>query len=56
MAKAKKSSSVLSEEALQFFRTYINTPSPVGVEANGQRLWIDYIRPFVVDIITDPYG
>ena len=56
MAKAKKSSSVLSEEALQFFRTYINTPSPVGFEANGQRLWIDYIRPFVEEIITDPYG
>ena len=56
MAKAKKSSSVLSEEALQFFRTYINTPSPVGFEAHGQRLWLDYIRPFVDEVYTDPYG
>lgn len=56
MAKAKKSSSVLSDEAFHFFRTYINTPSPVGFESNGQRLWIDYIRPFVDEIITDPYG
>lgn len=56
MAKAKKSSSVLSDESLQFFRNYINTPSPVGFEANGQRLWIDYIKPFVDDVFTDPYG
>jgi putative aminopeptidase FrvX len=56
MAKVKKSSSVVTEEAFDFFKTYINTPSPVGFESGGQRLWIDYIRPFVDDIFTDPYG
>lgn len=56
MAKAKKNSSILSEEALEFFRNYINTPSPVGFESTGQKLWIDYIRPHVDDIFTDPYG
>ncbi|HEV7331269.1 MAG TPA: M42 family metallopeptidase [Flavisolibacter sp.] len=56
MAKAKKSSSILTEDSLQFFRNYINTPSPVGFESTGQRLWIDYIRPHVDDIFTDPYG
>lgn len=56
MAKAKKNSSILSEDALQFFRNYINTPSPVGFESTGQKLWIDYIRPHVDDIFTDPYG
>src|SRR5690242_11196819 len=56
MAKAKKSSSVLTEDSLDFFRNYINTPSPVGFEFTGQRLWIDYICPFVDDIFTDPYG
>jgi putative aminopeptidase FrvX len=56
MAKAKKSSQVLSDESLQFFRNYINTPSPVGFESSGQKLWIDYIRPHVDDIFTDPYG
>lgn len=56
MAKAKKHSSILTEDALQFFRTYINTPSPVGFESTGQKLWIDYIRPHVDDIFTDPYG
>lgn len=56
MAKAKKSSSILTEDSLQFFRNYINTPSPVGFESTGQRLWIDYIRPHVDEIFTDPYG
>lgn len=56
MAKAKKSNSVLTDESFGFFRNYINTPSPVGFEFTGQRLWIDYIRPYVDDVFTDPYG
>ncbi|WP_121355177.1 M42 family metallopeptidase [Flavisolibacter nicotianae] len=57
MAKAKKSSSsALTEESLAFFKNYINTPSPVGFESNGQRLWINYVKPFVDNIFTDPYG
>ena len=58
MAKAavKRNKSILSDESLTFFRNYINTPSPVGFEYTGQKLWIDYIRPFVDDVFTDPYG
>lgn len=41
---------------MEFFRNYINTPSPVGSEFTGQRLWLDYIRPHVDEIFTDPYG
>jgi putative aminopeptidase FrvX len=58
MAKAavKRNKSILSDESLHFFRNYINTPSPVGFEYTGQKLWINYIRPFVDDVFTDPYG
>lgn len=57
MAKAvKKSRSVLTEDSFNFFRNYINTPSPVGFEYRGQQLWMDYIRPFVNNVFTDPYG
>lgn len=57
MAKAaKKNNEILTETSLGFFRNYINTPSPVGFEYTGQRLWIDYIRPFVDEVFTDPYG
>src|SRR5215212_4397635 len=57
MAKAaKKDKSILTEQSLSFFSNYINTPSPVGFEYTGQRLWLDYIKPYVDDIYTDPYG
>jgi len=57
MAKGvRKSKSILNDQSLTFFRNYINTPSPVGFEHTGQRLWIDYIKPFVDEIFTDPYG
>jgi len=57
MAKAaRKSKPVITNESFSFLKNYINTPSPVGSEYTGQRLWIDYIRPFVDDVFTDPYG
>lgn len=58
MAKAsdKKTTSVLTDNSLGFFRNYINTPSPVGFEYTGQKLWLNYIKPFVDDVFTDPYG
>src|SRR6476661_1130897 len=55
-AAAKKTGSTIPEQSLAFFRNYINTPSPVGFEFTGQRLWLDYVKPFVDEILTDPYG
>ncbi|MBD0279011.1 MAG: M42 family metallopeptidase [Flavisolibacter sp.] len=61
MAKAGKKTRTekkasINDQSFEFFRTYINTPSPVGFEVNGQKLWLQYIRPFVDEIFTDPYG
>jgi putative aminopeptidase FrvX len=56
MAKAVKSKSVLTNQSLQFLKTYINNPSPVGFESSGQKLWLEYIRPFVNSTMVDPYG
>src|SRR3954451_11035476 len=55
-ATAKSNRSIISDQSLNFFRNYINTPSPVGFEYAGQRLWLDYIRPHVDEVFTDPYG
>jgi putative aminopeptidase FrvX len=41
---------------MQFFETLINTPSPTGFEYKGQRVWMDYIKPYVDTIETDSYG
>ncbi|MFN2457542.1 MAG: M42 family metallopeptidase [Chitinophagaceae bacterium] len=54
--RGQSKKSILTEQSIQFLADYINNPSPVGFEAAGQRLWLDYIRPFVDDIFTDPYG
>ena len=57
MAKATKSKkSVLTDESLSFFRNYINNASPVGFESSGQKLWLDYLKPYIDNQFTDPYG
>ena len=56
MAEESKTESILTEQSLEFFRNYINNPSPVGFETAGQRIWLDYVTPFVNETFTDPYG
>jgi len=57
MAKAtSKKKSLLTDASLSFFRNYINNPSPVGFESSGQKLWLQYLKPFVDSQLTDPYG
>jgi putative aminopeptidase FrvX len=33
-----------------------NTASPTGYEWNGQKVWMDYLKPYVDEFITDNYG
>ncbi|MEO7119919.1 MAG: M42 family metallopeptidase [Ginsengibacter sp.] len=56
MAKSKKKDSLITEKSFQFLKNYINTPSAVGFEANGQKVWMNYIKEYVDTIFTDPYG
>jgi putative aminopeptidase FrvX len=56
MAKAKKAKSILTDTSWNFLKNYINTPSPVGFETSGQKVWLDYIKPFTDSHFTDPYG
>lgn len=58
MAKGKstKTKSLVTETSMNFLKNYINTPSPVGFESGGQKLWMEYIKPFVDTMYTDPYG
>ncbi len=56
MAKAKKSSSGIGDKSMQFLRTYMNTASPVGSETAGQKVWLNYIKNYVDETFTDPYG
>src|SRR5206468_12742506 len=46
----------MRDESLNFLRTLVNTPSPVGHEARGQRVWLDYARQFADETFSDAYG
>lgn len=47
---------ILNENSHTFLRNYLNNPSPVGFESNGQKLWLEYIQPFIDEKLVDPYG
>jgi putative aminopeptidase FrvX len=47
---------ILSAEALEFFEKYLNNASPTGYEVEGQKIWMDYLKPYVDTFITDTYG
>ncbi len=56
MAKKTASKSILTKESLTFLEKYINNPSPTGFESKGQKLWLDYIKPYIDEHIVDTYG
>ena len=52
----KKKDSVVTPTSMAFLKNYINTPSPVGFESGGQKVWLEYIKKYTDEIFTDPYG
>ncbi len=48
--------SILNEKSLEFLELYLNNASPTGYESSGQKLWMDYLKPYVDTFITDTYG
>ena len=43
-------------KSIKFLETYLNTASPTGYEHNGQKVWMDYLKPYVDKIEVDHYG
>lgn len=48
--------SILKASSIAFLENYLNNASPTGFEAEGQKLWMDYLKPYVDTFITDTYG
>jgi len=46
----------MREASLNFLKTLVNTPSPVGHETRGQRVWLDYAGQFADETFSDAYG
>jgi putative aminopeptidase FrvX len=51
-----KKTSILNKEAFSFLEEYLNAYAPTGFETEGQKLWYNYIKPYVDTAFTDVYG
>ncbi len=47
---------VLNQKSIDFLEKYLNNSSPTGYEVNGQKIWMEYLKPYVDEFITDVYG
>ena len=50
------SKSILNDNSITFLEKYLNNPSPTGYESGGQKIWMEYLKPYVDTFITDTYG
>ena len=48
--------SILNKKSMDFLENYLNNAAPTGYEWTGQKLWMDYLKPYVDEFITDTYG
>ncbi|WP_210487174.1 M42 family metallopeptidase [Rufibacter aurantiacus] len=46
----------MREESFEFLQTYLNNAAPTGFESSGQKLWLDYIKPYIDEYFVDTYG
>ncbi|GAB1307319.1 M42 family metallopeptidase [Urechidicola sp. KH5] len=51
-----KKKSILNKKSIDFLTNYLNNPSPTGYESEGQKIWMEYLQPYVDTFITDHYG
>ena len=56
MKKEKKYTKVITKKSEDFLEKYINNPSPTGFESSGQKIWLDYINPYIDEHFVDTYG
>lgn len=47
---------IINQNSLNFLEKYLNNAAPTGYESDGQKLWMDYLEPYVDEFITDTYG
>ena len=48
--------SILDKKAMTFLENYLNNAAPTGYESSGQKIWMEYLKPYVDEFITDIYG
>jgi putative aminopeptidase FrvX len=53
MAKKK---TIIKKSSTIFLEKYLNNASPTGFESEGQKMWLEYIKPNIDDYWVDNYG
>src|SRR5580700_3887105 len=46
----------MRDKSVSFLKNLVNTPSPVGHETRGQRVWLDYVGNYADETFSDAYG
>ncbi|MBY0244129.1 MAG: M42 family metallopeptidase [Sphingobacteriaceae bacterium] len=52
----KHTPEVVNKKSVQFLEKYINNAAPTGFEWEGQKVWLDYLKPYIDDHFIDNYG
>jgi putative aminopeptidase FrvX len=47
---------IITKKSINFLEKYLNNASPTGFEKEGQKLWLNYIKPYIDDYWVDNYG
>ena len=47
---------ILDKKSITFLENYLNNDAPTGYESSGQKIWMNYLKPYVDEFITDTYG
>ena len=43
-------------ESKNFLHEYLDNVSPTGFEYSGQKIWLDYLKPYIDESFVDTYG
>jgi len=46
----------MRKESKDFLERYLNIASPTGFEYPGQKIWLEYMKPYIDDYMSDTYG
>ncbi len=48
--------SIITANSEKFLSKYLSNASPTGFESSGQKMWLDYIKPYIDEYQLDNYG
>ncbi|BDC99691.1 M20/M25/M40 family metallo-hydrolase [Persicobacter psychrovividus] len=46
----------MDQKSQDFLYRYLNANAPTGFEVAGQKIWLDYIKPYIDEYFVDNYG